>query len=261
MPAGNSRGDASTEAHAIAAPASDESPGGTPKASPASINSPSEDAEPVPGDGQGVAVPEAGQRELMEALDSADTAEQRQFSALVRKAPKQPRAKVARDKAALAWIKRVSQTVSNLHHSREWPAKCDAMTLPARLWLIREALVQLVDKAPGEFGIMFPGPVAQQLLTLLQLVIGTIRVTSMTRAGEERFGGELRPRAGAVVREQLSDSAEKREAAAPDFLELFSPIQDPTVGVDAALGGVARFLLDYLPHPEGFVAAINSEEN
>jgi hypothetical protein len=53
-----------------------------------------------------------------------------------------------------------------------------------------------------------------------------------------------------MVRKQLSDFAEKHEAAAPEFIDLVSPIPESTAGVDSALGGVARSLLEQLPHSD-----------
>jgi hypothetical protein len=175
------------------------------------------------------------------------TDQQPPFAAMVPESPKAPRASTEKDKV-LRWVQRVARSVAEIPHSRHWPSRCDADTLYARLWLIRETLVHLTAKAPREFGLAFPGPAAQQMHTLLLEVAGAIHERTMTQDGETRYWGEWNASAGVTVLDRLREFAEKQEAAAPDFLETFAPIQDATVGVDGALGVVARTLLSYLPH-------------
>jgi hypothetical protein len=198
-------------------------------------------------DGPPAAMPE--QSGVMTGAADGDT-QQPQFAAMVRKPPKKPRASTPRDKVALAWIRRVAKSVFEIEHSPEWPPRSDAANLPTRLELVREALARLTAKAPRDLGLVFPGAPAQQLNTLLSEVLTAIVERSATQDGETCFWGEWKVGARDHVLEALSKFADKHEAAVPDFIETFSPVQDATVGVEFTLANVARELHRYLQTPK-----------
>lgn len=256
-------GSADGVADAAATPTGDEDHSAVIVASDTLSSSQVSETEVTADEKPSAAVPDPDQPALMAGADKASDTQRPPFAALVRKVPEKRRAPIAPEMVALAWVKRVAKSVLELQYVPQWSAGYDAAPLPARLWLIREMLVNLTGKAKGkakaprEFGLVDPGPVAQQTRALLLEVVEAIGVRSMTRDGEERFWGEWNPAKGAKVLERLREFAVEREAATPDFLETFSPIQQPTVGVDAALANVARALLRHLP--QGDKAAVTGE--
>lgn len=73
-----------------------------------------------------------------------------------------------------------------------------------------------------EFGLIRPGPEAQQLSMLLAEVVTGIVERSMTQQGETRFWAEWKNGARDHVLEALSVFADKHEAAVPPIIEISS---------------------------------------